>query len=165
MGSYSTSDASHTFNAEIRVDDIKNNAGTGLPNLNGTSPEIKWQRKDLTVDIATSGTVTQLGYASGLTIGKTYRFSVHAMINTASTTMRSDLAIAHDGADLAKDFGETDADGERISHSMMVIFTATATSVSVEWTEGTGNGTLEGTAANSCFSFLEELPYHTETTF
>lgn len=148
----------------IQSNNFTNQAGDGLPNLNGTSPSIKWQRKDLSTDkTANTDPLSELSF-NGLSISKTYKIYVQGHVNTLAAPTISRLEIHHDGSLIAWDQSEIATSGERYAHTLSVIFLATTTSIVVKWFEATGQAVLEGTIANACYSIIEELPYHLVTT-
>ena len=172
MANYNTSTGNHTFNDEIRVDDIKNNAGSGLPTLNGTSPEVKYQKKTLSTTVSTTDTdVTELKF-NGLTIGKTYRWTgvfCGTLANPTGTLERIFASLIHNGATLAEGFfrhdDESINDVKQGTISLQVIFVAAATTASTSITIGATNGTVVAESNGvGTYTILEELPYHTETT-
>ena len=93
MANYNTSSGNHTFNDEIRVDEIKDNAGTGAPNfpnnlqLNGTT---------LSVD---SGTFNYTDGSSDQWVGSWYQIgrmvTVIYDLNVTSSSSSHTTAISN----------------------------------------------------------------------
>ena len=131
------------------------------------SSKMKWQRKILQADIASSvPDISDLRFTN-LTIGKTYRLSFSAQLYTGAGAgvQRAALIASHDGAALVRLRWRLDdsAAGVKLHNSdTSIVFTATATSVIFDTTISNGqvygNGTTDET-----FATLEELPNHIET--
>lgn len=155
----------------VQSDNITDKAGTGLPQLNGVTPEVKWQKKALTSNLngtaALNTTITALGF-SGLTVGKTYKLTVSPLyVETATATGANfKLNANHDGSPIIKfNFFMGSSDNENWSKGRSVIFEATATTVTIVGSGAVANSRLVGAADGAdTYTLLEELPYHTETT-
>jgi len=129
--------------------------------------KIKFQRKFLNSDVNSAILdITDLRL-NGLTIGNIYRVSYNALIqNLAGGTQSANTSVNHGGVELMRmrlrqdsSPGTTD-----IVDKGTVVFTATATTVTVSFSEANnsvlyGNGGFEETWIS-----IEELPNHTETT-
>jgi hypothetical protein len=151
----------------LKVDNITDAAGTGFPQLNGTTPGIKWQKKEIGASVAniSSGTLTALGF-SGLTIGNTYRITLAIQAFT-STDSEYRFQIVHDSTEIVE-VSLGDAGGSHETAMASTIFTATATSTSVTYDGGNSASDVLGTTfsggPSTTYAIIEELPYHTETT-
>ena len=150
-----------------QVDNITNLAGDGLPSLNGTSPEIKWQKKHLTANHTVDGTISDLTF-NNLVIGRTYRYSTKFMlvVNNGASDPFVDVAVSHDGATLERQ-GITLRGGgssaEVVRTAGHQTFVATATSLSFVSSSTTANSYVSS-GVQETYVILEELPYHTETS-
>ncbi len=183
MANYNTTSGNHTFNDEIRVDEIKNNAGTGAPDFpNGISIEgqtfektTKWQTKFLssTVNVTGSGITNVSDFTfNNLQIGKTYRITLNGRIDLNPSTGATEqviLVAKHNGNAVASiEFRQDDSasDNQRIGVAGTGIFTATATSLTVDLVHTCTNGTLQtpNVSHYSSAATIEELPSHAETS-
>jgi hypothetical protein len=164
MANYNTSSGNHTFNDEIRVDDIKNNAGTGLPSLNGTSPEIKWQKKTLSSDVITATTISDLTF-NNLVNGNTYKVHFNPRFETNPLITSSVSLAIKNGATTIHTLNWRDSSSDADQPGgVTVIFTAGATSTLTFETSGTWGANEQRLVATDTIAILEELAYHTETT-
>ena len=144
----------------LQVNNITNVAGTGLPSLNGSSPEIKCQRNALTVAITNSQTnIAELAF-NNLTVGNIYRVTVQILSNT---TGYARIFAKHDGNTILIT-GSDPTNASYDDYGSSIIFKATATSVTFDSSVVSGTIGL----SNRTWTMIEELPYHTDpdtTTF
>jgi len=167
MANYTTGSGNHTFDAQVQTDNITNEAGSGLPTLNGTSPEFKWQSKVLSANVTTTtATISDLTF-NGLTTGKTYRAQITFNVNSVGgSTDDATVTIDHNGSVLATCGVINVIAGKSRTYTISALFEASASSVTfgaviVGSSQILGNNTR---TANGTWVELQEFPYADETT-
>lgn len=125
---------------------------------------IKWQEKTLSADVSTDN--TDLLEFTGLTSGKTYRYSGNVCLLKHSTDLSIQILIK-EGTTEVKEIVSHESSVETISsHAFDHIFVATETTIKLH-TQSLSAGTLvKNTNAThkATWAKLEELPYHIETS-
>lgn len=121
----------------------------------------KWQRKDLTSSISSTGDITQLSF-NGLTVGKTYRYSAVLYVDLVNNNDYN-IIVRHDGNTIGGNarFRSSSSTFNGSSY-ISVIFEATDTSVILD--AATMGGSIRGDLNKRNYAILEELPNHTEVT-
>ncbi len=128
----------------------------------GTVKKNKWQRKDLTSNFTTASSAFIT--FNNLVVGKTYELSgqVGMYVNVGAADVAADFNIEHDGNQLASTTQmsrQTDStSGELLTSPISVIFTATATTVTLESSSSIGaNSYIAGDASyKRTFAILTE---------
>lgn len=157
----------------IRSNNITNQAGSGLPNLNGTSPAIKYQLKELPADLNGTGmnvTVTGLGFNS-LVTGNLYKYYVQLrFVLLADVTFDGKYTIEHNSNVLgevryAANSANNAQNGLQTATFVSPPFVAGASSITITGDGFVTNCRLDtATGLYRTYAVLEELPYHVVTT-
>jgi hypothetical protein len=133
---------------------------------------IKWQTKYLLADsAATSGVLSNLAF-NNLVIGKTYRYTFHALIDHSGTVDSRYNAQLINSDSLGTNIltylqgGESNGGSKPNELSATGIFVATDSNLNYQVVGNpSGNTTLRGDATlPETYLTLEELPYHVQTT-
>jgi len=121
---------------------------------------IAWQRKALTAGLAANTTgIAELAF-SNLAVGKTYRLSMSAQLEGGASD--AILHAIHDGNTIAQVKSQSrDASGEIEIQGQIAVFTATATTLTFDYSESASGGFLR---TPFTYVILEELAVHVATT-
>lgn len=135
--------------------------------LENSENTILYQIKTLSTDISSAQTIADLTF-NNLEIGKTYRVSLQAWVGSLGTPeATAAVAITHDGTTIGRalhHMGGASTQNEDNEHSTVVVFEATATTLTFVFSES-GSGVCYGNGTQSeTFAILEELPQHVPTS-
>lgn len=153
------------------IDDLEVKVDTGAETVSEyveTVTKVKYQINTLSGDItADTNDIASLRF-SNLEIGKTYRLNIHMMaINGDNPSILFARHVGYEMGTLIRHQSKSASIGpdDRTAESSEIIFEATSTSITFDWSENTGTTTLEGNdTTEQTFVMLEELPNHEVTT-
>jgi len=123
------------------------------------------QIRTLSADVTSNqADIPSLRYAN-LEVGKLYRVTIHHRALDGGNSLQ--LEAVHDGTAILGTQTNTDptSSSDRSDIGTDVVFTATATALTFDYTEFDAGAVLEGNGTTrETFVMLEELPFHEFTT-
>lgn len=131
---------------------------------------IKYQKKNLDANITTSTTDIASLRFTGLEVGKLYRVTVVAHVQTSATNSDAFLQVNAHGnnkiyAGINDNAAVTQPQGAFLGFSSSIIFEATSTTLTTNAIiVGSGSILKSASPDNDTFMILEELPNHEQTS-